>query len=192
MYYFCEVNTPKIRQAWIVDELKISPNITYLEMFTKYSCAFTNLSLRTFAKDWKAATEEHKTYLAKVHKVKEKISICEDVKAFKEGLRGKTERLFTLQNLVDDCLKDLTEGKTDDEYFKNGKPVPYRRKMTNTEYNQTRRTLKDLQAEISKIEGDYAPAKSEVTGEIKTSFANTKQEKDFNDFLKKKYNLKDK
>lgn len=159
-------------------------------MFTKYSCAFTKLSLRTFAKDWKAATEQHKAYLAKVHKVKEQISISEDVKAFKEGIRSKSERLFILQNLIDDCLTDLAEGKTNDIYYKGGKPVDYRRKMTNTEHNQTRRTLKDLQAEISKIEGDYAPAKTELSGEVKTSFASEKQEKDFQEFLKKKYNMK--
>lgn len=182
------MNNPKTRQAWILDELKKSPTIGFTDVLTGYLLKFTKSKV-TFSKDWKQATSKFEEYQKKVNQVKEDISIKQDVKAFKEGLKTKNERLLTLQKLVDDCFIDLAEGKTDGEYYKGGKPVAYRRKMTNTEYNQTRRTLKDLQAEISKIEGDYAPAKTEHSGTI-TAFGSEKQEKDFNEFLKKKYNFK--
>lgn len=163
----------------------------FSEMLSKYSQKWSK-GKETFRKDWNLTTSKFAEYQNKLNAAKEQISIEEDLKPLKNGLKTKNERLIILQKLVDDCLKDLAEGKTDDTYFDKGKPKPHRRKMTNMEYNQTRRTLKDLQAEISKIEGDYAPAKSEVTGEIKTSFANPKQEKDFEEFMKKKYNLKGK
>lgn len=173
----------------MLDELKKSPTMGYSEMLVKY-CQKWSKSKESFRKDWNLTTPKLDEYQRKLNEAKENLSIKEDLKPLKNGLKTKNERLIILQKLVDDCLTDLTEGKTNDTYFEKGKPKPLRRKMTNLEYNQTRRTLKDLQAEISKIEGDYAPAKSEVSGEIKTSFASVKQEKEFEEFLKDKYNLK--
>lgn len=156
-------NTPKHRQAWILEELKKSPLLSFGECFSKYSVKFSK-SEKTFSKDWKKAQSELKTYQNKVQKEKERVSIETEVEAIKQGLKTKTERLLNLQKLVDDCLKDLAEGMTNDVAFKNGEPKQYRRKMTIAEYNQTRKTLKELQSEISKIEGDYAPNKTELSG----------------------------
>lgn len=155
-------NTPTNRQKWILEELKKNPLLSYGDMFAKYSPNFAKTK-RTFDKDWKQAQEELQTYQNKVQTEKERVSIAAEVEAVKQGLKTKIERLLNYQNLVDDCLKDLAEGMTNDIMFKNGEPKQYRRKMTVTEHNQTRKTLKELQAEISKIEGDYAPVKQDHT-----------------------------
>lgn len=156
-------NKPKYRQQWILEELKKSPLISYVEMWGKYGQKWAK-GKTTFDKDWKTAQKQLKDYQNKVQKEKERVSIATEVEAVKQGLKTKTDRLLNLQKLVDDCLKDLAEGMTNDVTFKNGEPKQYRRKMTITEYNQTRKTLKELQSEISKIEGDYAPQKVEHDG----------------------------
>lgn len=156
-------NAPKYRQDWILDLLKSEPNMSYGEVFTKYLQVFTKLSRQTFSKDWKKAKEQLNDYQKKAQKEKERVSLEVEAEAVKSGLKTKIDRLLNYQKLVDDCLKDLAEGMTNDVAFKDGEPKQYRRKMTIAEYNQTRKTLKDLQTEISKIEGDYATGKIDIT-----------------------------
>lgn len=155
------MNNPKNRQHWILEELKKTPLISYADMFGKYSVKFGK-SDKTFDKDWKQAKDNHTEYQKKVEQAKEQATIRQEVEQAKKGLLTKFERLMNLQKLVDDCLRDLTEGLTNDVAIINGSPQPYRRKMSISEHNQTRRTLKELQAEISKIEGDYASDKISV------------------------------
>lgn len=155
-------NTPAHRQQWILEELKKSPLLSFEGCWTKYKLNYTN-SRSTFVNDWKKAQSEFKTYQNKLQTEKERVSIETEIEAVKQGLKTKIDRLLNYQKLVDDCLKDLAEGMTNDISFKEGKPTQYRRKMTITEYNQTRKTLKELQSEISKIEGDYAPIKQDHT-----------------------------
>ena len=154
---------PKYRQDWILDLLKSEPNISYGEVFIKYLQAFTKLSRQTFSKDWKKAKEQLKDYQKKAQKEKERVSLKVEAEAVKSGLKTKIQRLLNYQKLVDDCLKDLAEGMTNDTVVVDGEPKQFRRKMNIAECNQTRKTLKDLQAEISKIEGDYATGKVDVT-----------------------------
>lgn len=164
-------NTPKHRQAWILEELKKAPLLSFGEMFSKYSVEFSKTE-KTFSKDWKQAQSELKVYQNKVQAEKEKVSIKVETEAIKNGLKTKIDRLLNLQKLVDDCFKDLSEGMTSDIKFdKEGNPKQYRRKMTIAEYNQTRRTLKDLQSEISKIEGDYAPQEQKIEVESGIDFS---------------------
>lgn len=156
------INKPKHRQQWILEELKKSPLKHYVEMWAMYRLKWAK-GKTTFDKDWKRAKEEHEAYQEKVQKEKERVSITTEVEAVKRGLKTKVDRLFILQGLVDNCLKDLSKGMTNDVIVFKGAPKQYRRKMTITEYNQTRKTLKDLQAEISKMEGDYAKNEIEIT-----------------------------
>ena len=149
------MNTPKHRQQWIFDLLKGKPNLSYSECFAKYSPKFAK-TRRTFDKDWNVSTERIKQYQETIEKEVLKESIKEEVEAAKSVIKSKNDRLVIYQNLVDECLKDLSEGMTSDTYItKEGIPKQYRRKMNNLEYNQTRKTLRDIQSEISKIQGDY-------------------------------------
>lgn len=166
------MNNPKTRQQWILDLLKSEPTMSYVDCWGKYGVKWGRKE-NTFTRDWKIAQQHFKEYQTKVNKAKDDASIKEELKPLKKGLKLKIDRLLVLQGLVDKCLIDLSEGMTDDVYMsrKTGKPIEYRRKMVTSEVNQTRRTLKDLQAEISKIEGDYAPEKiKDVTEDKKIIF----------------------
>ena len=106
------------------------------------------VSQRTFDRYWKTANEQH---MAKQQAIKKEIAIVDKedaINARKNGLKTKNERLMILQNEVDKCLLDLYP-------VKGKKPTVFGKVAL-------RKTIKELQSEISKIEGDYAPEKSEV------------------------------
>lgn len=157
---------PKYRQGWIFDYLVEAGDIGHNAMFAIYSDKFS-LSDRTFAKDWIIASDRYKEYVLRLQKKKEDAQVKEEVKFAVRSLRSKHERLLEYQKLVDDCFNDLATGMTNDMVYEGGKQVDGRRRMTITEVNQTRRTLRELQIEISKIEGDYAPEKRESDLNIK-------------------------
>lgn len=105
---------------------------------------------RTIERYYNIAYESYCKTQEKANKAAEQEYISETVKAVKNGLKTKSERLMILQNQVDACLSELDELN---EIEKTG--VIY-------EKVALRQTIKQLQAEISKIEGDYAPKKQEV------------------------------
>lgn len=183
------MNNPKTRQAWILDELRTQPNISYSEVLSKYLVKFRK-SEQTFVKDWKKASAQLQDYQNTLKKEKEAIAIKEDVKLFKEGLKTKAERLLIYQKQINDIQAELELGTTEDVKSSMGEPMFITRNLLPVEKSSMRKTLKDLQSEISKIEGDYAPTKTELSGEVKTGFASEKQEKEFDEFLKNKYKFK--
>jgi hypothetical protein len=68
------------------------------------------------------------------------------IEAAVKGLKSKAERLLILQDQIDGCLDDLNK-----------------KKVTVFEKVALRKAIKELQSEISKIEGDYAPTKQANT-----------------------------
>jgi len=136
------MNNPKDRQQWIYDALVQAPNTNYVEMFAKYTLEFAKSS-KTFDKDWLKANESLKQYQYEVNKAKLKVSITEEVKALKIGIKSKMDRLMILQTEVENSLIDLESASTISEKV------------------MLRKTIKELQSEISKIEGDYAATKTE-------------------------------
>lgn len=110
------------------------------------------LSQRTFDRYWKTAQEQHSN---KQKSIKDKIAVVDEqaaIDARKSGLKSKFDRLMVLQNEVDKCLEDLypEKGKTPNVFAKVA----------------LRKTIKELQSEISKIEGDYAAANVKHSGEV--------------------------
>lgn len=147
---------PRLRQDWLYDHIVRDESLGYSTMLEMYEAKW-KLKKSTFAKDWKIARERYLQRRDELVKVKDDIYIEQMESEIKRGLKSKFERLMQYQDLVDDCIKDLASGMTTDTYInREGMPKQYRRKMNIAEYNQTRRTVRDLQAEISKIEGDYA------------------------------------
>lgn len=163
-------NNPKDRQQWIHDELRINPTAEYTPMFAKYTPMFAK-SKKTFDKDWKTASETFKIYQTSLNKAKDEVSISEEIISLKNGLKSKTERLFILQKQIDDSILELEDGYTSelryDPDVKGWENI--NRPMSVLEKKHLRGIIKDLQAEISKIEGDYAPTKLDHSGEIKTN-----------------------
>jgi hypothetical protein len=85
-------------------------------------------------------------------KTVESIRVQEAATEAKNGLKSKSERLMILQNQVDELLLDIETAN------KKGS------KVSITDKAYLRKTVRDIQAEISKIEGDYAPLRQELTG----------------------------
>jgi ATP-dependent Lon protease len=113
--------------------------------------------LRKYAKKWRIAERTIDRYLTNAKQEAEKLRklaetaatdtlVQETIEAVKTGLKTKQERLLILQGQVDAILEDLKDERL---------------KPTDRAY--LRKTLKDIQAEISKIEGDYAPIKQANT-----------------------------
>lgn len=140
----------------------------------------TNRTHRTFQRDWGEAQEELKTYQNKVQTEKERVSIEIEKEAVKQGLKTKIDRVFTLQKLVDDCLNDLED-----------------KNLSLHEKNQTRKTIKELQSEISKIEGDYATNRIQLEGgenpiKVENGFLSPEEEAKYLQFIEKEYGIKPK
>jgi len=162
-------NNPKDRQQWIQDELRLNPTCEYTPMFAKYWEMFA-ISKKTFDKDWKKASDAFKEYQEKLNKAKDEASIDEEIKGLKNGLKSKNDRLMILQKQIDNSIAELEDGYTTEMKYdpdvKGWENVV--RPMTVLEKKHLRGIVKDMQAEISKIQGDYAPTKTELSGEVKT------------------------
>ena len=172
------MNNPKFRQQWILDELKINPNLGFSELFSKYSVEFSK-SEKTFSLDWNKANEDLKQYLSLINNAKLEESISLEKEAIRNGLKTKFDRLMILQKLVDECLEQLATKQCNDTITIGESVKNIKRLMNQRELNDTRKTLQSLQSEISKIEGDYAPTKiensiiasKEVAEEVKKTIA---------------------
>ena len=81
------------------------------------------------------------------------------------SIKTKTQRLEVYQKQIDKTITEIENGITEDTIFVSGAPKKIIRKHTVNEVAILRRTLRDLQSEISKIEGDYAPTKQENKNE---------------------------
>ena len=121
----------------------------------KFAC-----TRQTFDKYWKIANETHSQQRETINNAKLEQSIETEKEAVKIGLKSKFERLLILQKEVDNCTLDLENGFTE-ELKSTGELLT--RPITIQEKTALRNTIKNLQSEISKIEGDYAPTKAENT-----------------------------
>lgn len=91
----------------------------------------------------------------------------EVIEAAKLGLKSRRERQLLLQKHIEAIEMEL-EANVDPEYLViNGKPQKINKEISVRDKAHMRKTIKELQAEISKMEGDYAPEQWEVTKPIK-------------------------
>lgn len=74
--------------------------------------------------------------------------------AIKMGIKSKNERILNLQTQISDIQNDI-DSDYYDEIQGNGSKVT--KKLTPTDKAFLRKTIKDIQSDISKIEGDFAP-----------------------------------
>lgn len=157
-------NAKTRRRIWLKDYFIKNPDISEEEVKEVFFNKYPDLSYSTLWVDFREVrnevTQRKRNMMEIREKALEEIEMAEGVRSIKT----KTQRLLEYQKLVTECFTDLSTGTTRDTYFdkSSGKPKNYRRPMTIAEYNQTRRTLKDIQVEISKIEGDYAPEKQNI------------------------------
>ena len=93
--------------------------------------------------------------------------VTEKVKAFEMGLKSKTQRLIELQKQYNEIDVILENGITDAHTFANGELITGIRPLNALEIAKLHLTIKEIRAEISKIEGDYATSKIDLTTEGK-------------------------
>jgi hypothetical protein len=121
------------------------------------------ISTRTFDRAWKIAQER---YLLTQQKLNDKIEatlIQNKTENLSNGLKSKSERLLNLQKQIDNLEAELKNNKMHVHAFSMGEMVIGTREMNSLEKAKIADTIKSLQSEISKIEGDYAPTKQENT-----------------------------
>jgi hypothetical protein len=118
---------------------------------------------RTFARHWVNANEVYKERRSLINEVKFNETIIAEKEAVKSIIKSKIERLEIYQKEIENCIKELSHGFTE-ETKSNGELIT--RPLTISEKSLLRKTIKDLQSEISKIEGDYAITKVENTNTV--------------------------
>lgn len=160
-------NNPKNRQTWILDSLKSEPSLSYSDMYAKYSLKFAK-SKKTFDKDWKQAQKQHQDYQKQAQQVKLEESLAAEKEAVKKGLKTKIDRITILQKQIDNILERLEKGTHPQEVRNHdGKIQRYERTLTPSEITAYNRTIRELQSEISKMEGDYINVNQvELSGSI--------------------------
>jgi hypothetical protein len=130
-------------------------------------CSKFQKTERTFWNKWKISQSEYQILLTERQKAKNSTIVSNDVQNVSNGLKSKSERLMNLQRQADDIQRMLDSNITPD-IVKSPKQLEYmeiERKLTYIERAQLMKALRELQSEISKIEGDYAPIKGENKNE---------------------------
>jgi len=126
--------------------------------------------VRKYAKKWGRAEKSIDRYIEKAkisakelsEKAKnavEDVYVQETKEAAKNGLKSKFERLMILQNQCEKIEQELEANVSTDYVVLSGKLQKVVKEISVTDRAYLRKILKDIQAEISKIEGDYAAEK---------------------------------
>lgn len=150
--------------AFIAKELKAG-NVKYLDVASLF-CAKFRMTRRTFDKYWKIANDNHANFIEERESKLNEATISEAVQTHHNGLKSKSERLMNLQRQIDDLQTELKNNIMHVHAFSMGEMVTGSREMNSLEKAKIADTIKGLQAEISKIEGDYAAMKQEHKHEI--------------------------
>jgi hypothetical protein len=129
------------------------------EILAIFGEKWSNVSNRTYDRRFKIAKDLYKEELETINKARVNEAINVEKEAVKIIINSKLERLEIYQKQILDCVKELNHGYT--EEFKNGEL--FSRPLNINEKSAIRRSIKDLQSEISKIEGDYATSKLEMS-----------------------------
>ena len=114
-----------------------------------------NLTRSTFIRRWNHANKQHTEAQQVIKKELQAVDMQSAKEAAINGLKSKFERLMFLQHQANQCLKELEANIEYDYPVIAGKVQKVSRPMTVSERSKLRQVFKELQAEISKIEGDY-------------------------------------
>lgn len=148
----------KNRIDYITGRLIEDKSLRFKHVWPEYELVY-GMSKQTFQGEWKAAKEAARVHNLDILEAKKHTAIQLECESIRKSIKTKNERVLILQKQVEALRKQLKEGTTADYGMVNGFHIPFERDMNIREYNDTRRTLREIQAEISKIEGDYAPEK---------------------------------
>ena len=162
------LNNPKNRQQWILDSLK-KDDLSFSDCFSQYLAKFSKSEV-TFSKDWKKVNETYTNYRIKADKAKEDAMIKDELKDLKNSIKTRTQRLKFYQDEIEIMLKQL-RGEIEAYFIVGNKPAKNptqkgEKILPLNEQNNLRKVIREYQTEISKMEGDYAPTKTEGTLDV--------------------------
>ena len=132
------------------------------ELLVKFGKKWS-ISKSAFDRHLKKAKVIAKELSEKANKAASDTLVSETVEAVRQGLKSKFERVMILQNQCEKIEQELEANVSTDYVLVSGKLQKVVKEISVTDRAYLRKTLKDLQAEISKIEGDYAPTKNAFT-----------------------------
>jgi|688.fasta_scaffold640148_2 hypothetical protein len=95
------------------------------------------------------------------------IAISQKVEALKSGLKSKYDRLIELQKQVESLEVELKNNIMIVHTFSDGQLIQGIRPINALEKASINKTIKEIRAEISKLEGDYPATKTENLHEFK-------------------------
>lgn len=146
---------------FILSELRIGlERGNILQKFTKVYKS----SIKTFDNRLKIAKERFYIESERINKQTEQVLTDVHKDALKSGLNTKLERQLQLQNKINELDEILLRGTTPDTIFDNKAmiSVDVIRSLTAIERANLMKVQREITAELNKMGGDYAPAKSEV------------------------------
>lgn len=143
---------------FIIEELD-KRNVKYNDVCVLF-CTKFDLTKQTFNKFWKLANEAYSERLSLINEAKLNETINIEKEAVKINIKTKNERIQNYQKEIDDSISELEYGFTE-EMKSTGELI--KRPLTISEKCMLRKTIKELQSEISKIESDYAATKVDQT-----------------------------
>jgi formyltetrahydrofolate synthetase len=85
--------------------------------------------------------------------------------AVKIALKAKIERQAKIEKQIADIEAMLETGKTFDTAIIKNAPKEFERKLTPTEIANFHKTITSLNAELSKMAGEYAPTRTRIGGD---------------------------
>lgn len=139
------------------------------EIFTKFYKK-VKVSPKTFDNYYKLASGRFLAHQEAVNLQRTKEHAQLVAQGQKTALKSKIERLSEKQADVDKLRAVAERGLTWDVYFepKTGIPIEYERQMTTGEIANILKRATEIEAEISKIEGDYAATKHLIQAQVFT------------------------
>jgi predicted nucleic acid-binding Zn-ribbon protein len=148
--------------AYILKELRggVAKRDKILSKFVKQ----WQTSERTFDRAWKIAQETYRIESDKAEKEIASIVVSEKVESVRNGLKSKNERMDNIQKQIDELNSILESGKTKDAII-DEKTLSYldiERSLTAIEKATLMKTIKDLNAELNKMDGSYAPTQTKI------------------------------
>lgn len=144
--------------------------IDHGDLVKAYQTAYPNAKVDTARVNGSRLLRKATIAQAIDHAVKQRQGLIESVKteqtivAVKNGLKSKTDRVLTLQRQIDSIQKELEDNIDPGYIVIGGKPQKINKEIAMRDRALMRKVLRELQAEVSKLEGDYPALRHEHTG----------------------------
>jgi hypothetical protein len=127
----------------------ISQGKSYVESLVQFGAKWGK-SKNTFERRWIIANNQYKEAQKLINDKVSELTTKETLKAAQNGLKLKLERVLSLQKMIDDNKAEIAT------FNKEGKLLKGWRQLTPNE-------IVMINAEISKMQGEYAPTKADIT-----------------------------